>query len=140
MVAAETAQTSSTVAVSAAIGAVVASGFSTIAIVVNGALERRSRRNEAALERQAREQEARLERQARQEESARERSANRKQWLMQEASKLTDWRVEIAKSQSEQTDRPATLTDPIVLMEGYYGFLTHLWKHGRLPDNPKIER
>jgi hypothetical protein len=25
-------------------------------------------------------------------------------------------------------------------MEGYYEFLSHLWKHGKLPDDPRIER
>ncbi|SPE45759.1 exported hypothetical protein [Candidatus Sulfotelmatobacter sp. SbA7] len=140
MVAGDTTQTSSLVAVSAAVGAVVASAFSTVAILVNGAYERRSRRTEATVERQSREQEARLERQARHEQAVRERSADRKQLLMQEAGKLADWRLEIARTQSDKTNRPVTLTDPIVLMEGYYNFLTHLWKHGKLPNDPRIER
>ena len=136
----EIVQNSSLVALSAAIGAVVASGVSTIAILVNGAYERRSRRTEAAAERQSREQEAQLERQARHELAVRERSANRKQLLVQEAGRLADWRLEIAKTQSDKYDKPIALTDPIVLMESYYKFLTHLWKHGELPDDPKIER
>jgi hypothetical protein len=73
-------------------------------------------------------------------DAVRERSANRKQLLMQEAAKLADWRLETYKKMSELQQRPILLTDPIVLTEGYYGWLTHMWKHGKLPDYPKIER
>jgi len=140
MVAAETSQTPWLIAMSAAIGAVVASAFSAVAILANGAYERKLRKAEAAVERQFREQEARLERQASHELAVRERSANRKQLLMQEAAKLADWRLETAKSQSDKTNVPVRLTDPVVLMETYYNFLTHLWKHSKLPNDPKIER
>jgi len=140
MITAEITHTPFLVAISAAIGAVVASAFSTAAILLNGASERKSRRAEADIERRFREQEARLERQARHEQAVRERSANRKQLLVQEAGRLADWRLEIAKTQSDKYDKPINLIDPIVLMEGYYNFLTHLWKHGKLPTDPRIER
>jgi hypothetical protein len=81
-----------------------------------------------------------LERGARLHEAVRERSASRKQLLMQEAAKLADWRLETYKKMSELQQRPFMLTDPIVLPEGYYGWLTQVWKHGKLPDDPKIER
>jgi hypothetical protein len=113
----------------AALSAAVAAGVSGLAIILNGVLERRTRLKEAILEREAR-----------QHESARLRAAGRKQLLMQEAAKLADWRVETAKRVSELTNRPVTLTDPIILMEKYYGWLTHLWKHGKLPDDPNLER
>ncbi len=140
MVAGDTTQTSSLVALSAAVGAVVASTLSTVAILVNGALERRSKRAEAALERKAREEETRLEREARHQLAVRERAASRKQLLMQEAGRLADWRLTLYQKMSDKNNAPITLTDPIVLMEGYYQFLTNLWKHGKLPDDPKIER
>jgi hypothetical protein len=76
MVAGDTTQTF-LVAVSAAIGAVV----STVAILVNGAFERRSTRAVAALEREAREQETRLEREARDQLAV-------KQLLIKEAGRL----------------------------------------------------
>jgi hypothetical protein len=122
-------QTSLLIALAAAIGAIVASILNVIAILVNGWLERRIRKQEAALERDMR-----------RDESARERSANRKQWLMQEAAKLADWRLEITKKNSDNTGVQAMLTDPVKLMEGYYGLLTHLWKHGRLPSDMKAWR
>jgi|HubBroStandDraft_5_1064220.scaffolds.fasta_scaffold35292_1 hypothetical protein len=124
----------------AALSAVISAAVSGVAIVLNNILERRSRTKEAALERLAREQEATLEREAKRYEALRERSANRKQWLMQEAAKLAEWRVETIKRSSELSNRPVTLTDPIIGIETYYNWLTHLWKHGRLPDDPKLER
>ena len=113
----------------AALSAVIAAGVSGVAIVLNNILERRSRTKEATLEREARHYEA-----------VRERSANRKQLLMQEAAKLSDWRMETYKRMSELSQRPVELTDPIIVLETYYKLLTHLWKHGNLPDDPKPQR
>lgn len=124
----------------AALSAVISAGVSGVAIVFNNILERRSRTKEAELERLARQQEATLEREMRHYEAVRERSANRKQWLMQEAAKLADWHVETLKRESELSQRPAVLTDPIIGIETYYKWLTHLWKHGKLPDDPKLQR
>jgi hypothetical protein len=113
----------------AAWSAAIAAGVSGCFVFLNGILERRARHHEAQKERDARLV-----------EGARERSANRKRLLVQEAAKLADWRVETAKRNSELSNRPVALTDPIVLMESYYKWLTHLWKHGCLPDDPRIER
>jgi len=124
----------------AALSAVIAAGVSGVAIVLNNILERRSRTKQAELERLARRQEAALEREARHYEAVRERSANRKQLLMQESAKLSDWRLETYKRMSELSQRPVELTDPIIGLETYYKWLTHLWKHGRLPDDPKLQR
>jgi len=124
----------------AALSAAISAGISGIAIFLNGALERRARFKEANAERRARAEDLRLEREARLHEAARQRSANRKQLLMQEAAKLADWRLETYKRMSETQQRPVVLTDPIVLTERYYGWLTHMWKHGKLPDDPTIQR
>ena len=124
----------------AALSAAISAGVSGVAIVLNGALERRARLKEANSERQARSEESRLEREARLHDAARQRSANRKQLLMQEAAKLADWRLETYKRMSETHQRTVILTDPIVLTETYYGWLTHLWKHGKLPEDARIER
>jgi len=124
----------------AVLSAAISAGVSGIAIVLNGALERRARLREATLERQSRETEARLEREAKIHDAARKRAANRKQLLMQEAAKLADWRVETFKKLAELNQRSITLTDPVILLETYYGWLTHLWKHGKLPADPKLER
>jgi len=124
----------------AALSAVIAAGVSGVAIVLNNILERRSRTKEAELERLARQQEATLEREARHYEAVRERSANRKQLLMQEAAKLSDWRAETYKRMSDLSKLPVELTDPIIGLETYYKWLTHLWKHGKLPDDTKLQR
>lgn len=124
----------------AVLSAAISAGVSGVAIVLNGALERSARLREASFERQSRETEARLEREAKNHEAARQRAASRKQLLMLEAAKLADWRVETFKRLSELNQHSVTLTDPIILMETYYGWLTHLWKHGKLPADPKLER
>ena len=59
---------------------------------------------------------------------------------MQEAAKLADWHVETLKRNAELTNQYVELTDPIVGLENYYRWLTYLWKHGKLPEDPKIER
>jgi hypothetical protein len=59
---------------------------------------------------------------------------------MDGAAKLADWRIQTVKRVSEITGRTAQILDAIVLMETYYGWLTHLWKHNQLPDDSRIER
>jgi hypothetical protein len=113
----------------ALLSAAVGAAISSLAIILNGAFERRARLREAGLEHQARER-----------ESAREREANRKQVLMEEAGKLADWRLETLKRNSELTGIPVLLPEAVVVMEKYYEWLTHLWEHGKLPSDPQIKR
>jgi len=61
--------------------------------------------------------------------------------LIQEAAKLAELRLETVKRNSELMRQPVSLLDPIVMVEQYYKWLTHLWKHNELPvDDEHIQR
>ena len=68
-----------------------------------------------------------------------ERKARRQELLLKEALGLAQWRVDLAVAQTGPGQR-AILTDKVVLTETYYGYLQHLMEHGRLPNDPRIER
>lgn len=69
-----------------------------------------------------------------------ERKARKRQQILDMASRLAEWKSRDALDVAKHSGRAVDLLDPAVLVEAYYGWVDHLDKHGRLPDDPCIER
>jgi hypothetical protein len=113
----------------AIIGAFTASLTSALAIMINGMFERRTRQRETRLDREARGREAEM-----------EHSQKRKDVLIDHAVKLAESRNQLLMKAFDKSKSEVELRDPLVMAETYYRWLTHLWEHGKLPDDPDIQR
>jgi hypothetical protein len=69
-----------------------------------------------------------------------ERRARRQELLLSKAIELAKGRTEMVLRLVEKTGGRASFQDDIILAEGYYQWLLHLLNHGRLPDDPRIDR
>jgi hypothetical protein len=67
-----------------------------------------------------------------------DRRARRQELLLKEALELAQWRIDVMVANLK--GQRGELKDKIVLAETYYGYLQHLMEHGKLPDDPRIER
>jgi hypothetical protein len=69
-----------------------------------------------------------------------DRRARRAELLLKEALDLAQWRIDMARENRRSPEFPTNLSDKIVLAETYYGYLEHLIKHGKLPEDRRIDR
>lgn len=81
-----------------------------------------------------------LERRARHAEQVTERETRRRQVLLEKALEIAQERLRFGWEVAKQNRQPMEMYDQIALAEVYYKWLAHLFEHGELPPDAKIDR
>jgi hypothetical protein len=69
-----------------------------------------------------------------------DRKARRRELLVNKAIELAKMRIEFLMRAADKSGHGVHLEDAIIMAESYYQWLAHLETHGRLPNDPKLQR